>query len=388
MISDLSSNASNSDSELASDFDLDPIEEMDEEGDVSELEALLDTAEIAVEASGIEGPVVPAGGKTRKKRPRGLVYTGNSERTQRYRAAKNAADKKEMERISKLMVAPQRPRTKYKETKLGSFFKPLQPNKSIQEENSEEELEPATRMDFFGTDDSDDSEYHLPNKTVKQSRASAAEMYRNHKQSLEYMVAHRILPKDVRPGNKKLVWQSQQQLNRVNGLISFYNFMLCGHRRWISSQLASQSMGKSPNHGAYLLRRWARDFETHDKLPSSERGAHCKSCSLLKDPDIAEQMRSYLRSNKWSMDPTKLSEYSRGVMAPLAASKYQHQILNKEMPNGLARYVSKELLPDMGLKIKDGISRRTAVRWLRSEGRGIREGQQFCHSSGSCEKIY
>src|SRR5882762_1977671 len=118
------------------------------------------------------------------------------------------------------------------------------------------------------------------------------------------MVAHRILPKDVRPENKKLVWQSQQQLNRVNGLISFYNFMLCGHRRWISSQLASQSMGKSPNHGAYLLRRWARDFETHDKLPSLERGAHCKSYSLLKDPDIAEQMRSYLRSNKWSMDQT------------------------------------------------------------------------------------
>ena len=168
MISDSSSDTSTSDSELASDFDLDPIEEMDEEGDVSELEALLDTAEIAVEASRIEGPVVPAGGKTREKRPRGLVYTGpgNSERTQRYRAAKNAADKKEMEQISKLMVAPQRPRTKYKETKISSFFKPLQPNKSIQEENSEEELEPATRMDFFGTDDSDDSEYHPPNKTV------------------------------------------------------------------------------------------------------------------------------------------------------------------------------------------------------------------------------
>ena len=143
--------------------------------------------------------------------------------------------------------------------------------------------------------------------------------------------------------------------------------MLCGHRRWISSQLASQSMGKSPNHGAYLLRRWARDFETHDKLPSSERGAHCKSYSLLKDPDIAEQMRSYLRSNKWSMDQTNFQSIA-GSLAPLAASKYQHQILNKEMPNGLARYVSKELLPDMGLKIKGGISRRTAVRWLRSEG--------------------
>jgi hypothetical protein len=52
------------------------------------------------------------------------------------------------------------------------------------------------------------------------------------------------------------------------------------------------------------------------------------------------------------MDPTKLSEYSRGVMAPLAASKHQHQILNKEMSNGLAGYMSQELLPDMGLKIK------------------------------------
>ena len=385
--SESSSDTSTSDSEAVSDFDLDPI---GEEEEVSELESVsLDTAKTAVN---VEAPRIErsAGGnlKARSKRPSGLVYTGNSKRTQRYRAAKNAADKREMDQNNKLMIVAQRPLTKYKETKISSFFKPLQPNKSIQEEkseeesiqeenseeesiqgeNSEEEFEPAPGMDFFGTDGSDDSEYHPSNKSEKRSRAPTAKTCRNHKQNLEYMVAHRILPKDVRPGNKKLVWQSTLQLNRVNGLISFYNFILCGYHRQIASQLASQGMGKSPNHGAYLLRRWARDFERYDTLPASERGAHCKSYSLLKDPDIAEQMRSHLRSNKWSMDPTKLSEYSRGVMAPLTASKYQHRILNKEMPNGLARYVSQELLPDMGLKIKGGISSRTAVRWLRSEG--------------------
>ena len=254
MISDLES-SSDSDSEAASDFDLDPIEE-----EVSELELVsLDTTETAVnvEAPRIERLVVPAGGslKARSKRPSGLVYTGNSKRTQRYRAAKNAADKKEMDQNNKLMIAAQRPLTKYKETKISSFFKPLQPNKSIQEENSEEEsiqeenseeeFEPsAPGMDFFDTDDSDDSEYHPPNKHEKRSRAPTAKTSRNHKQNLEYMVAHRILPKDVRPGNKKLVWQNTLQLNRVNGLISFYNLILCGYRRRIASQLASQGMGK------------------------------------------------------------------------------------------------------------------------------------------------
>jgi len=108
MISDSesSSDTSTSDSEAVSDFDLDPIEEEEE---VSELESVsLDTAKTAVnvEAPRIERSVVPAGGnlKARSKRPSGLVYTGNSKRTQRYRAAKNAADKREMDQNNKLMI--------------------------------------------------------------------------------------------------------------------------------------------------------------------------------------------------------------------------------------------------------------------------------------------
>src|SRR5467141_3728432 len=78
-----------SDSELGSDFSLDLIEDMDEEeevdiGDMAQPEAL-NITKVAVEGPRIQVPVVPSGRKAMPQRPIGLVYTGNSARTRRYK---------------------------------------------------------------------------------------------------------------------------------------------------------------------------------------------------------------------------------------------------------------------------------------------------------------
>jgi hypothetical protein len=79
-------------------------------------------------------------------------------------------------------------------------------------------------------------------------------------------------------------------------------------------------------------------------------------------------MRSYLRSNKWSMTPLLLAQYSAGTMAPETAKKYARQVAEQEMPNRLSKYVTEEIFPRFGTRIQGGIKPRTAQRWTRREG--------------------
>jgi hypothetical protein len=64
----------------------------------------------------------------------------------------------------------------------------------------------------------------------------------------------------------------------------------------------------------------------------SSHGSHSKVYSLLDDPSIRMELRSYLRLNKWSVDPTRLAEFVKKKSIPTAADKYIRHVVDEEMP--------------------------------------------------------
>jgi hypothetical protein len=89
---------------------------------------------------------------------------------------------------------------------------------------------------------------------------------------------------------------------------------------------------------------------------------------VLDDPAVRTELRAYIRSHKWAINPAKLKEFSQGKLIPSAADKYLQQITHDEMPQGLKKYMEIALFPRIQLKVKKGISLSTARRWLQSEG--------------------
>jgi len=57
-----------------------------------------------------------------------------------------------------------------------------------------------------------------------------------------------------------------------------------------------------------------------------------KSYSLLSDPKVAAEMRAYVRSNKWAIDPAKLAQFSEKKLVGIAADEYLKNILRDEIP--------------------------------------------------------
>ncbi|KAJ7787651.1 hypothetical protein B0H14DRAFT_3505217 [Mycena olivaceomarginata] len=92
------------------------------------------------------------------------------------------------------------------------------------------------------------------------------------------------------------------------------------------------------------------------------------SYSLYDDPVIRAELRSYVRSEKWAMDPEKLVQFSQQKMVPAAADKYLRKIIEEEMPAGLKEYMEVELFPRISFKVGRGVSLRPARRLLQREG--------------------
>jgi hypothetical protein len=135
-----------------------------------------------------------------------------------------------------------------------------------------------------------------------------------------------------------------------------------------ASEQAAESHGFARRWGGRQLRSWTRQWITKRQLPTSEIGQHRKVSSLLDDPVIATELRSYVRSKKWAMDPKKLAQFSQDKLIPDAANKYLRHITQEEMPRGLKKYMELELFPRIHVKVGKGISLSTARRWLHREG--------------------
>ena len=136
----------------------------------------------------------------------------------------------------------------------------------------------------------------------------------------------------------------------------------------VASTQAAASNGFAAVWGGRLLCTWTRAWMKSKELPTSTQGKHAKTYSLLSDPAIATEMRVYLCSNKWAMNPEKLSQFTKNELAPKAAGDYLQHITEQEMPRGLKRFMEVELFPRIHLKVGRGVSLSTARHWLHREG--------------------
>ncbi|PCH37054.1 hypothetical protein WOLCODRAFT_157754 [Wolfiporia cocos MD-104 SS10] len=140
------------------------------------------------------------------------------------------------------------------------------------------------------------------------------------------------------------------------------------HSMTVAGECAAKSHGFSTKWGGRMVRRWARRWLNARELPVSLKGRHIKSYTLLQDPVVQAELCSYVRSNKWAMNPKKLTEFTKNSMIPAAAQQYLKEIIRKEMPAGLKKYMELELFPRIHLKVGRGISLSTVRDWLHREG--------------------
>ena len=81
------------------------------------------------------------------------------------------------------------------------------------------------------------------------------------------------------------------------------------------------------------------------ELPVSRRGAHVKIFTLLEDHEIRAELRDYVHSNKWVIDPAKLADSSAQQMLPTVAKTYETNLMDKELLKGLKQYLEINLFP-------------------------------------------
>ncbi|KAF8523730.1 hypothetical protein BU17DRAFT_74918 [Hysterangium stoloniferum] len=143
------------------------------------------------------------------------------------------------------------------------------------------------------------------------------------------------------------------------------------HNRSIeASERAAESQGFAAKWGGRLVHQWVRKWVTSRELPVSSHGSHGKVYSLLDDPAICAELRSYLRSNKWSMDPTKLAKFVKAESIPTATEKYICHL----------KYMELELFPHIQYcKVGKGITLETAHHEHALKKKGVGWG---IHVSG------
>ncbi|KAJ7652727.1 hypothetical protein DFH06DRAFT_1270261 [Mycena polygramma] len=168
---------------------------------------------------------------------------------------------------------------------------------------------------------------------------------------------------------KRTEYQSLLQAKRARVIQSTLHLVVRNSRSVMqASAMAAETHGFAAAWGSRLARKWTAQWVKSRELPESERGRHAKTWSLLQDPEIKEELVAYLRSNKWSMDPAKLVQYTESQMVTAEMKKYVQNAVNKEMPRGLKRYLEVELFPRIGYKVSRGISLATVHLWLHNHG--------------------
>ncbi|KAG1726480.1 hypothetical protein EDB19DRAFT_1897638 [Suillus lakei] len=166
-----------------------------------------------------------------------------------------------------------------------------------------------------------------------------------------------------------------------------------------ASQRAAESHGFASGWGGRQLHSWTQAWVNSRELPKSRCGCHTKVYSLLSDPDIAGECRTYLRSNKWAVNPEKLAQFTSGKLIHSAASKYLQHMVDEEMPKGLKKYLELELFPCIHMKVARGVSLSTASQanndadktWVcgdehrlkkKGVGWGIQQSDVICSTVG------
>lgn len=172
--------------------------------------------------------------------------------------------------------------------------------------------------------------------------------------------------------SKKTIFESGQlglQHRRANAIECLLRLVTKkGHTFTSASEVAAEAHQFSKKYGARQLRGWTRRWMKGRELPKSMRGRHAKVYTVMLEPAIALELRTYLRSEKWAMNPEKLVQFTQNKLIPSVADAYLRKIIKEEMPRGLQRYMEVELFPRIQLKARRGVSISTARRWMRREG--------------------
>ena len=102
---------------------------------------------------------------------------------------------------------------------------------------------------------------------------------------------------------------------------------------------------------------------------------------------MVTELRSYLRTNKLSMDPQKLSDFTKNKLLPDEAKKYLHHIVEKEMPAGLKKYLEIELFPHVRMKLAKEYHFELRVDGCTRRVSGILHTRKHCIMMGMNEKM-
>ncbi|KAK7046362.1 hypothetical protein R3P38DRAFT_3346079, partial [Favolaschia claudopus] len=168
---------------------------------------------------------------------------------------------------------------------------------------------------------------------------------------------------------KRTQFQSPLQQQRGRVVQSTLHLVVRNGRKLMdASAMAAETHGFAAAWGSRLAREWTAEWIESRTLPESDRGRHAKTWSLLNDPEVREELAGYLRTNKWSMKPDKLVEYSKAKLVTDEMKKFVQNEVNEAMPRGLKKYLELELFPRIGYKVARGISVNTARRWLHEQG--------------------
>ncbi|KAJ6504961.1 hypothetical protein C8R45DRAFT_923262, partial [Mycena sanguinolenta] len=159
------------------------------------------------------------------------------------------------------------------------------------------------------------------------------------------------------------------QSYRARSTQSHLHMVVKNQKGWkLASETAAEAQGFATKWGGRMVRKWTCHWISDRVIPDSKIGKHGKSYLLCNDPIICAELRLYIWSEKWAMDPAKLVEFSEQKMVPAAADKYLRKITEEEMPADLKRYMEVELFPRMAFKVGRGISLCTAPRLLQRGG--------------------
>ncbi|KAM6490142.1 hypothetical protein JOM56_014461 [Amanita muscaria] len=176
------------------------------------------------------------------------------------------------------------------------------------------------------------------------------------------------------------------QSYRARTIQSCLHMVLKNQRKLMdASERAAEGQGFAPKWGGRLVRSWVHRWIRNRELPTSMKGNHAKSFSFLDDPAIRAELRSFVRSNKWSMDPKKLAEFSKDNIVTSAAKEYLQGVIRDEIPRALKQYMDVELFPRIHLKVGKGVLIRTARRsrrWLHIEGFRYTEHKKALYFDG------
>ena len=153
-------------------------------------------------------------------------------------------------------------------------------------------------------------------------------------------------------------------------------------RRVDASERAAEAQGFAAKWGGRKVRAWAEAWINQGELPSSRRGRHIKIFTLLEDPEIRAELRLYVRSNKWAIDPAKLAEFTAQKMVPTVVKEYGTHLMTNAIPKGLKQYLELEFFPRVEMKVARGVSLRTARRWLHREGFRFTEHRKALYFDG------